>query len=52
MCDADNEYYGKSKGKRNYSIAFAYPELLVATSEAMKERVSCGPLALQGNFIM
>lgn len=43
---------GSQKGKRNYSIAFAYPELFVATTEAMKERVSCGPLALQGNFII
>ena len=41
---------GSQKGKGNYSIAFAYPELLVATCEAMKERVSCGPLALEGNF--
>lgn len=41
---------GSQKGKRNYSIALAYPELLVAPREAMKERVSCGPSALQGNF--
>lgn len=31
-------------------LHFAYPELLVATREAMKERVSCGPLTLQGKF--
>lgn len=31
-------------------LHFAYLELLVATCAAMKERVSCGPLTLQGKF--
>ena len=31
-------------------LYFTYPELLVAPCEAMKERVSCGSLTLQGKF--